>query len=184
MLFTLTTGTCPCATCICHCSTALSPPSVEYVPALFDVSAADFRDPHGQVCRVALWVRARVSHTCWPGLVCLVSSRLLTLVFQDTVCQEVDEFGNHGRLRPLAYPGADVFLICFSLVSSKSLANARDRWMPEVSRYVPNAPVILVGTKADLKEEPVREDLVFLLPPALSRRPTVNPQRRASQFRP
>jgi hypothetical protein len=37
------------------------------------------------------------------------------------VCQDYD------RLRPLSYPGSDVFLVCFSLVSRCSFNNVRTK---------------------------------------------------------
>jgi len=52
-------------------------------------------------------------------------------------------------LRPLSYPQADVFLICFSLVNPASFENVRAKWYPEVSHHCPNTPIILVGTKLD-----------------------------------
>uniref|UniRef100_A0A0E0GSS2 Uncharacterized protein n=1 Tax=Oryza nivara TaxID=4536 RepID=A0A0E0GSS2_ORYNI len=39
-----------------------------------------------------------------------------------------------GRLRPLSYRGADIF------------------GMPELRRFAPNAPIVLVGTKLDLRD--------------------------------
>jgi len=65
--------------------------------------------------------------------------------------------GNYSRrLRPLSYPQTDVFLICFSLVSPASYENVRAKWFPEVSHHCPNTPVILVGTKLDLRDDPVK----------------------------
>jgi len=65
----------------------------------------------------------------------------------DTAGQE-----DYDRLRPLSYPGADVVLLCFSLVNKASYEAIREKWHPEVSHYVPNIPHILVGTKVDLRD--------------------------------
>ena len=56
--------------------------------------------------------------------------------------------------RPLSYPDSDVLLICFSIVNPVSLANVVDKWLPEVSHFCPKVPVILVGTKKDLRTDP------------------------------
>ena len=55
------------------------------------------------------------------------------------------------RLRPICYPSTDVLLICFSLVSPASYENVYTKWYPEVTHYCPNTPIILVGTKQDLR---------------------------------
>jgi len=65
----------------------------------------------------------------------------------DTAGQE-----DYDRLRPLSYPGADVVLLCFALVTRDSLEAIREKWFPEVNHYVPNIPHILVGTKVDLRD--------------------------------
>lgn len=41
-------------------------------------------------------------------------------------------------------------MICYSIASWKSFENVKKRYIPEVSYYSPNIPIILVGTKADL----------------------------------
>ena len=64
----------------------------------------------------------------------------------DTAGQE-----DYDRLRPLSYPDADVILICFSVDSPDSLQNVSEKWWPEVHHFCPNVPVIVVGTKTDLR---------------------------------
>jgi small GTP-binding protein len=66
----------------------------------------------------------------------------------DTAGQE-----DYDRLRPLSYPGTDVFMMCFSLISPVSLDNVTDKWYPEISHYGPSVPIVLVGTKLDLRND-------------------------------
>eukprot|EP01121_Diplochlamys_sp_Union-15-3_P012015 TRINITY_DN3544_c0_g2_i1.p1 TRINITY_DN3544_c0_g2~~TRINITY_DN3544_c0_g2_i1.p1 ORF type:complete len:188 (+),score=28.00 TRINITY_DN3544_c0_g2_i1:81-644(+) len=59
----------------------------------------------------------------------------------------------YDRLRPLSYPQSDVFLVAFSVVSSNSYNNVKTKWHPEVRHHCPDAPIILIGTKTDLREQ-------------------------------
>jgi small GTP-binding protein len=70
------------------------------------------------------------------------------LALWDTAGQE-----DYERIRPLSYPDTDVILICFSVDSRISFANTKLKWEPEISTYLPNVPVILVGNKCDLESE-------------------------------
>ena len=54
----------------------------------------------------------------------------------------------------------DVFLICFSIISPASFENVRAKWYPEVSHHCPNTPVVLVGTKLDLRDDQDTNDLL------------------------
>jgi len=57
----------------------------------------------------------------------------------------------YDTLRPLSYPGTDVFLICFSLFSPESYENVTKKWYKEITEHAPDTPIILVGTKLDLR---------------------------------
>ena len=59
----------------------------------------------------------------------------------------------YDRLRPLSYPQTDVFLACFSIISPASFENVKAKWYPEINHHCPNVPIILVGTKIDLRED-------------------------------
>jgi len=66
----------------------------------------------------------------------------------DTAGQE-----DYDRLRPLSYTDANIVIICFSIDNSLSYNNVKDKWVPEVHHYCRNVPIILVGTKVDLRDD-------------------------------
>lgn len=73
-----------------------------------------------------------------------VGGQKITLNLLDTAGQE-----DYDRLRPLSYSNASVFLLCFSVTNRISFENIRDKWFPELRRYAPGVPFILVGTQVD-----------------------------------
>ncbi|XP_061952685.1 rac-like GTP-binding protein 3 isoform X1 [Populus nigra] len=77
-----------------------------------------------------------------------VEGTTVNLGLWDTAGQE-----DYNRLRPLSYRGADVFVLAFSLVSRASYENVLKKWIPELQHYAPGVPVVLVGTKLDLRED-------------------------------
>ncbi|KAF7845012.1 rac-like GTP-binding protein 5 [Senna tora] len=79
----------------------------------------------------------------------LVDGKTVNLGLWDTAGQE-----DYNRLRPLSYRGADVFLLAFSLISRPSFENVKKKWVPELRHYAPSVPIVLVGTKLDLREDP------------------------------
>jgi Ras-related C3 botulinum toxin substrate 1 len=80
----------------------------------------------------------------------IVDDMPIRLGLWDTAGQE-----DYERIRPLSYPQTNVFLICFSLVSESSYQNVDHKWHPEVRQHCgPDVPIILVGTKVDLRDDP------------------------------
>jgi len=78
-----------------------------------------------------------------------VDGKQVELALWDTAGQE-----DYDRLRPLSYPDTDVILMCFSVDSPDSLENIPEKWTPEVKHFCPNVPIILVGNKKDLRNDP------------------------------
>lgn len=50
------------------------------------------------------------------------------------------------------YGQADALLLFFSLISDFAIENIREKWIPHIKTFFPNAPIILVGTKKDLRQ--------------------------------
>ncbi|ELP87799.1 Rho GTPase, putative [Entamoeba invadens IP1] len=67
----------------------------------------------------------------------------------DTAGQE-----EYTQLRPLSYPGTDLFIVCYSTIQSISLENMKDKWIPELRTYCPSALIYSVGLKTDLRTNP------------------------------
>ena len=56
-------------------------------------------------------------------------------------------------MRPQAYLNTDVFLICFDVGNRASFENVTGKWFPEVRRFMPGTPILVVGNKIDLRSE-------------------------------
>lgn len=78
----------------------------------------------------------------------IIDNETIELAVWDTAGQE-----HYARLRPLSYRAADVVLIAFALNDRESLSSVVNIWLPEVHEYCPRVPIILVGTKSDLRED-------------------------------
>lgn len=127
-----------------------------YVPTVFENYVADI-EVDGKQVRIhssSLRCSSRASEP-----LCNLSETMLTesffrlqqveLALWDTAGQE-----DYDRLRPLSYPDTDVILMCFSIDSPDSLENIPEKWTPEVKHFCPNVPIILVGNKKDLRNDP------------------------------
>eukprot|EP00764_Aduncisulcus_paluster_P002441 gnl/Carplike_NY0171/1360_a1848_1142.p1 GENE.gnl/Carplike_NY0171/1360_a1848_1142~~gnl/Carplike_NY0171/1360_a1848_1142.p1 ORF type:complete len:208 (+),score=47.67 gnl/Carplike_NY0171/1360_a1848_1142:36-626(+) len=73
----------------------------------------------------------------------------INLSLWDTAGQDT-----YQRFRPITYTDTDVFLVCFSVVRPESFKNITEKWIPEVRHTRPDAAIVLVGTKSDLREDP------------------------------
>lgn len=77
-----------------------------------------------------------------------VDGRNIVLNMWDTAGQE-----DYDRMRPISYPGTDIFLICFAVDSQTSFSNVKAKWVSELRTHANTTPYLLVGLKTDLRRE-------------------------------
>ena len=87
-------------------------------------------------------------HHCLEHTSIEVDDTNVDLNIWDTVEQEA-----YDDLRAFSYPNTDVLMICFSLGDRMSYEDVHSRWYPEVKRYCPHTPIVLVGLKQDVRNE-------------------------------
>ena len=115
----------------------------EYIPTVFDnYSANCFYQ--GTPFELGLW--GLFSFSISPLFFSF--SSILTFFSTDTAGEE-----DYDRLRPLSYPGTDIFFLCYSVENSCSLENIKAKWVPEIHKFCPNTPFIVVGLKTDLRDD-------------------------------
>jgi len=59
--------------------------------------------------------------------------------------------GEYDTLRPVSYPGTHCFVLCFSLTARDTYESIATKWAPEVREFSPDVPLVLVGTKLDVR---------------------------------
>jgi Ras-related C3 botulinum toxin substrate 1 len=74
---------------------------------------------------------------------------------------------SYDRIRPLSYPGADVFALAYDVSRQGSLDEAVSRFSPELRHHSPQTPTLLLGLKADLRERDALRPELFVTPDAI-----------------
>jgi len=108
----------------------------------------------GKTCLLAAFTTGCFPETHVPTIfdnssrTMMVDGRGCLLNMWDTAGQE-----DYDRMRPISYPGTDVFLVCFSIDSQTSFDNVRTKWIPEIRTHANKVPFILVGLKSDMRTD-------------------------------
>jgi len=79
----------------------------------------------------------------------MVDGKIVGLQCWDTAGQE-----DYDHMRPLSYAQTDVFILFYSVISPSSFANLKSKWIPELRSHCPNTPIVVVGSKIDLRDQP------------------------------
>ncbi|KAK2959447.1 putative Transforming protein RhoA [Blattamonas nauphoetae] len=78
-----------------------------------------------------------------------VDGKKVNLTLWDTAGTE-----EYDQLRPFSYESADVFMLFFSVISEESFKRIETFWIPDISEYLNDCPVVLVGTHSDARASP------------------------------
>lgn len=63
-------------------------------------------------------------------------------------------------LRQLTYlDDVDVILLCFGVDSATAFKNVREKWYSEVRVHYPSTPIVIVGTKIDIRDNSDKKQL-------------------------
>ena len=84
----------------------------------------------------------------------LINGELCIVELLDILGQDI-----YSNFRAEFYPRADIFILCFDVMSPSGFQNLRTKFVPEIQRLSPGTPFILVGTKSDLSEKWATGDL-------------------------
>ena len=124
---------------------------IRQLPGSGRVVTAGYPDPVPGEIRYPSHLYKIVDTAAIDGLFCKlkVDDQQVMLVLWDTAGQE-----EYDRLRPVCYQRANVVVVCFSVDRRTSYNNVEAKWIPEVRHHCPNAAVILVATKTDLRQAP------------------------------
>jgi len=77
-----------------------------------------------------------------------LSGKQVPICLYDTGGQ--DDFDT---VRPQSYMGADLIVICFSVISPISFEHVKAKWLPEIRGAASTVPVVLLATKKDLRTD-------------------------------
>uniref|UniRef100_A0AAX7V2Y9 Uncharacterized protein n=1 Tax=Astatotilapia calliptera TaxID=8154 RepID=A0AAX7V2Y9_ASTCA len=96
-------------------------------------------------------VPAAASCDCESFATCVKTVKINDEEYNLQLCDSSGQ-ENYENIRLNTYTDTDVFLVCFSVVSPSTFENVTDKWVPEILRFSPKTPFLLVGTQVDLRD--------------------------------
>ncbi|TPP67829.1 Small GTPase Rac protein 43 [Fasciola gigantica] len=107
----------------------------------------------GKTCLIESYVKHPFPETYIPTVFekytgsLIINGESVDLKIWDTAGQS-----DHHDIRGLTYSEVDAVILCFSVVHEISYENVRCKWSDELFQRMPKVPIVLVGTKTDLRE--------------------------------
>ncbi|XP_028825410.1 rho-related GTP-binding protein RhoN-like isoform X1 [Denticeps clupeoides] len=136
-LFSTLHGTGSC-TIVSLCPGGLSPPPLWIRSENVNVPRSSIPRRNGDLCRrsVTFHIKGRRDGAAVRG----TEVRVCGSSYYDNV-------------RPLAYPDSDAVLICFDISRPETLDSVLKKWQGETQEFCPNAKIVLVGCKLDMRTD-------------------------------
>lgn len=113
----------------------------------------------GKTCLLTVFARDKLPREYVPTIFdtftrdLTIGGRGMKLTLWDTAGQQ-----DYDRLRPLCYPSTDAFILCFAVDRPDTFITLPEKWIPEIRHFCPKVPIVLVGTKKDLRNDAVTID--------------------------
>ncbi|KAM0676900.1 hypothetical protein BDAP_002491 [Binucleata daphniae] len=85
----------------------------------------------------------------------VINDQKISLAIWDSSGQE-----NYSAVRAITYSETEVVIICYAIDDINSFKFAQTKWYTEVRNYIPEAAIVLVGLKSDLRDTMKNEELV------------------------
>ncbi|XP_038076724.1 rho-related protein racA-like [Patiria miniata] len=120
----------------------------------------------GNVGKTSLCLSYTIDHFPWgliPTECSLYSCNAVVggKPFAHSVIDTSNQGERYYQLRPLNYPGTDIFMMLFSVENRSSLESIEGRWLPEIRHHMPDTPILLVATKIDLRGSSQHDCITF-----------------------
>lgn len=77
----------------------------------------------------------------------------------DSVSHKIQMFDTSGKkediplITSLTFPHTDVFVLCYSVIDSKSLESIEKKWLKEIAKYKRRSVTVLLGLRVDQRHE-------------------------------
>ena len=112
----------------------------------------------GKTSLISAYCRDKFSEMYVPTILtsCMTDADIMGAKIELVVVEVAGRI-DYASIRRCAYHKMDVVILCYSADSPDSLNAIKNKWLPELKKFAPKVPYILVGTKTDVREERVCE---------------------------